>query len=318
MENKTMQPQLKKRLKRGQKRLIFYVLMVILPSLQYLIFGAYVQLNSVLLSFKSYTTDLQNHGYIVEYSGFTNFKEAWGIFTSNFAMLENSLILYACNLLIVMSLALIFSYYIAKKFPLSKYYRIMLYAPHIVSSVVLVVLYRYICSNVIPSFTGGGDPFNIVGERGISMQFNLVLIFCLWCGFGSNVMLFTGSMSGINESIIEAGKIDGCNVIQEFIYITIPSVWPTFVTFVVTGIAGIFTNQMNMYTFFGTKGTNKFDVFGFYLYREAQASGLSLTEAGVHPTYGVLSALGLIFTAILIPVTFGVRYCLNKFGPSAD
>lgn len=318
MENKTMQSQLKKKLKRGQKRLIFYVLMVIVPSLQYLIFGAYVQLNSVLLAFKSYTTDLQNHGYIIEFARFANFEEAWKIFTSNFAMLENSLILYACNLLIVMSLALVFSYYIAKRFPLSQFYRIMLYSPHIVSSVVLVVLYRYICSNVIPSFTGGGDPFNIVGEQGISVQYNLVLIFCLWCGFGSNVMLFTGSMSGINESIIEAGKIDGCNVVQEFIYITIPSVWPTFVTFVVTGIAGIFTNQMNMYTFFGTNGTNKFDVFGFYLYREAQASGLSPTEAGVHPTYGVLSALGLIFTAILVPITFGVRYCLNKFGPRID
>ena len=318
MENTTMQTQSKKQLKRGQKRLIFYVLMVLVPSLQFLIFGAYVKLNSVLLAFKTYTTDIQNHGYIIEFAGLANFKEAWKIFTGNFAMLKNSLTLYACNLLIVMGLALIFSYYIAKKFPMAKYFRIMLYVPHIITSVVFVVLYRYICSNVYPVLRGGNDPFNIVGEEGIKMQFNLVLIFCLWYGFGSNVMLFTGSMSGINEAVIEAGKIDGCNVVQEFIYITIPSVWPTFVTFVITGIVGIFTNQMNMYTFFGAKGTNKFDVFGFYLYREASVSGLSATEAGVHPTYGVLSSLGLIFTAILVPITFGIKYCLEKFGPSVD
>lgn len=318
MENEITQPKMKRTLKRGQKRMIFYVLMVALPSLQFLIFGAYVKLNSVLLAFKTYTTDVENHGYIVEFAGLSNFKEAWGIFTNNFAMLKNSLVLYACNLLIVMSLALIFSYYIAKEFPMARYFRTMLYVPHIISSVVFVVLYRYICSNVYPILSGSSDPFSIVGERGITTQFKLVLFFCLWYGFGSNVMLFTGSMSGINEAVIEAGKIDGCNVVQEFIHITIPSVWPTFVTFVITGIVGIFTNQMNMYTFFGTNGTNKFDVFGFYLYREASISGLSATESGVHPTYGVLSSLGLIFTAILIPITFGVKYCLEKFGPSVD
>lgn len=313
-----MQPKVKTKLSRKQKRLIFYVLMVALPSLQFLIFGAYAKLNSVLLAFKTYTTDIQNGGYIVEFARFSNFREAWNIFTGNLAMLKNSLVLYLCNLVIVMGLALIFSYYIAKKFPMARFFRIMLYLPHIISSVVFVVIYRYICSNVYPVLSGSGDPFNIVGEAGITTQFRLVLFFCLWYGFGSNVMLFTGSMSGINDAVIEAGKIDGCNIVQEFVHITIPSVWPTFVTFVITGIVGIFTNQMNMYTFFGTNGTNKFDVFGFYLYREASISGLSATDAGVHPTYGVLSALGIIFTVILVPITFGIKYCLEKFGPSAD
>ena len=308
----------KKVLKRGQRRLIFYILMVSIPTLQFLIFGGYIKLNSILLSFKKYTTNIEAHGYTITFAGIDNFKDAWTIFTSNFGMLKNSVTLYLCELLIVMSLALVFSYYIAKQFLWAKSFRIMLYVPHIISSVVFVVLFRFICSNVYPALTGQEDPFNIVGEQGITMQFNLVLLFCLWYGFGSNVMLFTGSMSGINEAVIEAGKIDGCNVVQEFIHITIPSVWPTFVTFLITGIVGIFTNQMNMYTFFGDRGTNKFDVFGFYLYREAAASGLSKTEAGVHPTYGVLSALGVIFTAILMPITFVVKHCLEKYGPRVD
>ena len=31
-----------------------------------------------------------------------------------------------------------------------------------------------------------------------------------------------------------------------------------------------------------------------------------------------LSALGLIFSAIAIPLTFGVRYLLNRYGPKED
>ncbi len=313
--NKTVE---KKVLTRSQKRLIFYILMVLLPSLQFLIFGAYIKFKSITLSFQTYTNNPSGNGYTITFGALENFSEAWHIFTTNFGMLKNSVTLYVFNLLIVMSLSLIFSYYVAKSFPCAKFFRIMLYLPHIISSVVFVVLFRFICSNVYPILSGNPDPFNIVGEQGVKVQFNLVLFFCLWYGFGQNVILFTGSMSSINESVIEAGKIDGCNVVQEFIHITIPSVWSTFVTFVVVGIVGIFTNQMNMFTFFGTTGKNKFDVFGFYLYREVSLSGLSMTDAGVHPTYGVLSALGLIFTLILTPITFVVKYCLEKFGPSTE
>ena len=307
----------KKGMSRTSKRLIFSLLMVAIPVLQFLIFYIYVNFNSILMAFQEYSANPNGLGYVVTFAGFENFAEAASVIFSKYGanMVKNSLILYACNLIIVMGLALVFSYYVAKKFVASGFFRVMLYVPHIVSSVVLALLYRYVVTDIY-----GVVMLKVTGELpvgglldGPNTQFVTVLVYNIWVGFGTNVMLFTNAMSGINNSIVESAELDGVNVVQEFFYIYIPMIFPTFITFVVTGMAGIFTNQMNMYTFFGTRGSY-FDVLGFYLYREAQGAAVT----GTNISYSMLAAMGLMITCVVAPVTLVVRKLLEKYGPSAD
>ena len=307
----------KRVMSRTSKRLIFSLLMVALPILQFLIFYIYVNFNSILMAFQEYSTNPDGLGYIVTFAGLKNFKDAASVLFSEYGanMIKNSLILYACNLIIVMGLALVFSYYVAKKFMASGFFRVMLYVPHIVSSVVLALLYRYVVTDIYGVLT-----LKMTGELpigglldGPDTQFITVLIYNIWVGFGTNVMLFTNAMSGINSSVIESAELDGVNIVQEFFYIYIPMIFPTFITFVVTGMAGLFTNQMNMYTFFGTRGSY-FDVLGFYLYREAQGAAV----AGTNISYSMLAAMGLMITCVIAPITLIVRKLLEKYGPSAD
>ncbi len=307
----------KKRMSRTTKRLIFSLLMVGLPIVQFLIFYIYVNFNSILMAFQEYSANLDGLGYIVKFAGFANFEKAGAVIFSEYgaSMVKNSLVLYACNLIIVMGLALIFSYYVSKKFAASGFFRVMLYVPHIVSSVVLALLYRYVVTDIYGYFT-----LKITGEMPIGglldnpdTQFIAVLFYNIWVGFGTNVMLFTNAMSGINSSIVESAELDGVNIVQEFFYIYIPMIFPTFITFVVTGMAGIFTNQMHMYTFFGTRGSY-FDVLGFYLYREAQRAAV----VGTNISYSMLAAMGLMITCVIAPITLLVRKLLEKYGPRAD
>ena len=301
----------KKGMSRTSKRLIFSIAMVALPVLQFLIFYVYVNFNSILMSFQEYSPNLNDLGYIVKPAGFKNFVDAAAVVFSEYGanMIKNSLILYACNLIIVMGLALVFSYYVSKKFTASGFFRVMLYVPHIISSVVLALLYRYVVTDIYGVVTG-----NVSGLLdNPDTQFAAVLFYNIWVGFGTNVMLFTNAMSGINSSVVESAEFDGVNVVQEFFYIYIPMIFPTFITFVVTGMAGIFTNQMNMYTFFGTRGSY-FDVLGFYLYREAQGAAVT----GTNISYSMLSAMGLMITCIIAPITLLVRKLLEKYGPNTD
>ena len=307
----------KRGMSRTSKRLIFSLLMVALPILQFLIFYIYVNFNSILMAFQEYSTNPDGLGYIVTFAGLKNFKDAASVLFSEYGanMIKNSLILYACNLIIVMGLALVFSYYVAKKFMASGFFRVMLYVPHIVSSVVLALLYRYVVTDIYGVLT-----LKMTGQTPVGglldnpdTQFITVLIYNIWVGFGTNVMLFTNAMSGINSSVIESAELDGVNIVQEFFYIYIPMIFPTFITFVVTGMAGLFTNQMNMYTFFGTRGSY-FDVLGFYLYREAQGAAV----AGTNISYSMLAAMGLMITCVVAPVTLIVRKLLEKYGPRAD
>ncbi len=333
-------------LSRSKKRLIFYALMISIPCIQFAIFYIYVNINSIALAFQSYvpiynadkTAILR---YDVVGAGFDNFATAWANFTNARAgtMITNSLLLYAGNLIVVMGLALVFSYYIAKKFMFAGFFRVILYMPHVISAVALVVIYKYLVGEVFVAIGDalvGFDRTTRVSATNVDrlaqwglqsgllattapewIRFGTILIYNLWVGFGANVMLFTGSMSGIDQSIIESAQLDGVNIIQEFIHIYIPMIWPTFVTFVVTGITGIFSNTMNLIVFNANNTTAPVEVFGYFMYNNSLNSDKYGTDRSLL-SYPVLAALGIIITLILVPVTLIVRKLLETYGPRTD
>ena len=145
----------------------------------------------------------------------------------------------------------------------------------------------------------------------------MVIVYSLWMGYGTDVLLYTGAMSGINPSTVEASELDGCNALQEFWYITLPCIFPTLITFIVAGLAHIFTNQMALFTFYDS--TSSIRSVGYYLYCQNKSSpGLVRTNPlSSLLTYPELSALSLMITLITCPIVLTIRFLLNKYGPSA-
>ncbi len=127
--------------------------------------------------------------------------------------------------------------------------------------------------------------------------------------------MFSGAMSGIDESIVESAQLDGANAIQEFIRITVPLIWPTFVSFLTINFTGLFTNQMHLHTLFGNDA-DELSTLGYYLYVNSHRGELVATDKV--PSFSVLSAIGLMTTAVMLPLTLGLRKALRKFGPSVD
>ena len=115
-------------------------------------------------------------------------------------------------------------------------------------------------------------------------------------------------MDRIPESILESATLEGISKIQEFWYITLPLIFPTMSTFLIVGVAGIFTNQFNLFSVYGiAPPSTDMYTLGYYLFAEtAYANDLS---------YPRLSAFGILFTVIAVPLTFGFRFILEKFGP---
>ena len=314
-------------LNRSQKRLIFYVLMMALPVIQFCIFYIYVNINTVRLAFIEFKPNtVTGIGYISSWNAAENFKDAWSFFTTNIGMVKNSAILFLCQTGIVMTLALVFSYYICKNYMLSGFFRATLYLPHIISQVVLVLLYKYMLTDVYMElceiFTGEKAPYGLLdlpGESGANIKFWVIVIYNLWIGFGSNVLIFTGTMSGIDGSIIESAQLDGVNIIQEFIHIYIPMIFPTFTTFLVTGMCGLLTADMHLFTFYGESGAGTLDTFGYFMYRNTLKRSNMYEPAGPGSlSYPVQSALGVIMTCIMVPLTLIVRKLLETYGPRTD
>lgn len=296
--------------KRSRKQFVFYCVMIALPVLQVLIFYFGVNINSILLSFKNY--DRNTNAYV--WTGFEHFaKMIKEMFTEpTWAVaFKNSLIVWVISTVVSMTLALFFSYYIYKKGHFKNFFRVMLFLPSIVSSIVMVILFRNLVDNFIPALVvkfGGEEMLGLLANHDTTM---LVLItYGILMGFGTNVLLLSGAMSSISTSITEAAQIDGANRWREFWHIVFPQIFPTFLTIFIISIANLFSNQLNLFSFYGSHAEPQFSTIGYILYKR--------TLSATYAEYSDLAAIGIILTLIIVPITLGVRKILEKVGPSND
>ena len=229
-------------------------------------------------------------------------------------------------LLVALPLAILFSYYLYKNRFLHKFFKVILFLPQIVSGVVFAMITTLFIGAIEMVLIKNGSvtsAFNPFGNSPLLANQRLValIIFTVWMSFGVNVLLFSGAMANINPSLVEAAELDGCNVIQEFFHVTIPSIFPTIVSFTIVTVSGIFVNQMFLMEFAQAVGTDCYTI-GYYLYYQAKNSSLGGPDLGglydltTTQPFPVLSALSLLITIVLLPATLLIKKALNKLGPS--
>lgn len=302
---------------RRRQDLIFYISLFILPCIQFTIFYIGVNMNSILLAFKNY--QMQTDGLVSSFAGFDNFAAAIKLIKENVYIFKYTFIAYGTNTFIGMSLGLIFSFYIYKKMPASGVFKVILFLPAVISGLVFSLLFNYITSDVyitiVQKITGKTDVVGLLYNRDTRLA--TVLFFCVWSGFGMNILLFSGTMSGIDESIVESAQLDGAGLVKEFLYITFPLIYPTFLQMIVVGFSGIFAHNMGLMGLYGLMAseTSELATFGMFLYINTQKAGLVMKNG---LSIGVLSSMGIMLTCVLLPITLVLRKLLSKYGPSVD
>lgn len=309
----------------NKQRAIFSLIMLAVPILHFLVFYLYINLSSFALAFQKYEI-LSGVGLVTSFAKLDNFKNALGqLFSINgWSMIKNSLIFEAINLFFVTPLTLIFSFYIYKKCFMSKFFKVMLFMPYILSEIIVATLYRCMMNDVIPQIMSEwfhvADPtkYQLLTEeatkRGTAIVFNIIM----W--FGINSLIYSSSMEDVNVSMSEAAQLDGANVAQEFIYVTVPTIFPTIVTLFTVALAALFTDQFRMFSLYKYNEVGSLENIGHFLYMEASRVGKTTGggQSTTNNTYGSLSAMGLLLSFVVIPLTLVTRRLLNKYGPRAD
>ena len=302
----------------NKRKALFSLLLLAVPILHFLVFYLYINLNSFSLAFKKYRI-IDGVGLTSSFAKFENFKDAFNLIfsTSGLNRIKNSLILESVNLFLVTPLTLIFAFYIYKKSFMGGFFKVMLFMPYILSEIIMATIYKYLANDIIPFISlewfGKKIP-QLLQTPGTQMIFLIIFNIIMW--FGINSLIYSSAMEDVNVSMSEAAQLDGANPIQEFIYVTIPTIFPTIVTLFIVALAAVFTDQFRMFSLFYYKANN-LDNLGFYLYMQASRADL-LPTADADLTYCGLSAMGLLLSFVVIPVTLITRHCLNKYGPRAD
>lgn len=295
---------------RKKEQVLFYASFATLPLLQFIIYYVCVNFQTILFAFQEF--DIYTGAY--KFNNFQNFIDLFNELSEGGLILhaiENSLLLYGVTLLMGTSLALLFSYYVYKKFLGSSAFRIILYLPHILSNVSVVSIYKYFVDIGVPYFWQLFTGETISGLlANLNTQFYAIMFMSIYLSFGNNVLIYTSSMSGISESVVESAELDGVSRLEEFWYITLPMIFPTFINFIVSGLANIFANQMLLYDFYAETAEKKLFTLGYYMFREVQQGGPDI--------YPHLSAIGFVLTIIISTCAFTIRRIMTKFGPSVE
>lgn len=288
---------------------IFYSLLVLLPSLQFLFFYVFVNLNSFALAFKVFPTGIAKE-FVWSFENFTQWFTKETMKTEMTAAIGISLKMYLISICAGVPLGLFFSYYMFKRMPGSKLFRVLLFMPSILSAAVISTMYKMVTERVLGG-SGGiieqwfGTTYNFWDRE---HRFTSLMTFNIFVSFGTSVLMYTNRMDSIDPEMIEAANLDGAGGISEFWYIVFPQIFSIVQVFLMTGFAGIFTNQGNVMMIFGYAPGQDVQPLGYMLWRGVSRAGGDVTQMGPY------AALGLMITIVIVPLTFLLRNTLEKIG----
>ena len=191
---------------------------------------------------------------------------------------------------------------------IGRFYRFILFLPSILPGVLLANIFECLSRDVLPLLIGLENP---LGSSDPSVILQTVIAYSVFLGFGTQVLLYSNAMEQISPSVLEAAQLDGVSNLQELFHIILPDIMGTITTFMVATIAGAFTNQANLYTFYGEWiATNMSDAntLGYYMFVIVQNGGKFGKDY-----YGFASALGLCCTVVAIIPTVLFRNFSKQF-----
>ena len=269
---------------RKTKQAIFIALMSVISVIG-MIKYVYVNFQSILIAF-SIENDLGNQVYT-----FSNFQKLF----NEFADPNSGIYLYLGNTLkyFVMYMGktvicFFVAYFLFKKVYGFKFYRVVFYLPCIISPVILVNIFNRIVvegglfHSILRSFgvLEYTDPLSVPGSAT-----NTILIYCLWSGFGTALLIFVGAMNRIPNEVLEAGQLDGCKLGDEFFKIVLPLTWGSFSTMLLLTMIAIFSASGPILYF--TSGNHDTSTISFWIFFQTY-----------NGTFNYPTAVGLFFTII--------------------
>ena len=112
-----------------------------------------------------------------------------------------------------------------------------------------------------------------------------------WKSLGWSAIMYIAAISGIDEELYEAAKVDGATRMQLIWHITIPSILPTYTVLLMLSISNFLSNGMEQYFVFQNSFNKEaIQVLDLYVYNLAMGSG----------SYSVSTALSMLKSVVSV------------------
>ena len=301
----TNAPKIKKRRlnpSRVRESLELYVLLLIPVAM--LFFLSYMPMPGIAVAFQDYKLGQDgiwaDNAKWVGFKHFTKFIEG-----RNFKkLMGNTLRISIKNLFYTFWIPIGFALLLneIKHMQTKKIVQTITYMPHFISTVVVAGMVTTFCQSdgLIGQITGllGDKPTNILQNAN---NFDAVyLITLVWISFGFDSILYMSAISGIDQELYEAARLDGASRWQQMWYITLPGILPTISITLIMALGSILgTNTDMILNLYSPANYSKSDCIGTYVYRE----GIGDNGSG-GGKYSATAAIGLFSAVINITLLF--------------
>jgi multiple sugar transport system permease protein len=197
-----------------------------------------------------------------------------------------------------------------RQFFASNFFRVLFYAPAILSVSVLGIIGQRVWDTqlgVINYFLTEifhGPRVSWLGEPGNVLP--VIAVTTVWWTVGFPMLVFIAGLQNIPDHLYEAAKIDGAGPLQSFFYITIPLIMPTMLFIVVTQFIAHMQVFAQPYIISGGGPGNASRTAVMYLYETAW----KFFRFGYASSVAVMLALVMIVVTIFL---FGVMRRRTQF-----
>ncbi|QDP41422.1 ABC transporter permease [Radiobacillus deserti] len=224
-----------------------------------------------------------------------------------FLVLKNTLVLGLLLLIVTFPAPIIFALLLneVKNRGFKRFVQTVSYLPHFFSMVVVAGIVLELVSvngainNVVEFFTGNRYPFIQMPE-----WFRTIFLSSeLWQTTGWGAILYLAALTGINDELYEAAKIDGANRWKQTLHITIPGILPTIVVLFILNIGNFLqVGFEKVLLLYNPLTYETADVISTYVYR------IGIQSASF--SYG--TAIGLFESIIGLILVFGANFMSRK------
>lgn len=279
-----------------------------IPGIVLLFFMNYLPMRNLLMAFQDYNPHL---GLLKSpWVGLEHFQTLFQD-PKFYNMLKNTLIISGLSLLTFPApiiLALIMNE--VRNAAFKKFVQTAVYLPHFLSWAIVASLTFFLLSteqglvNKIAEMMGN-EPTAYMFSSG--WIYVIILVQSVWKGIGWGSIVYPAAISGIDQTLYEAAKMDGASRFQCIWKITLPSIMPTIMVMLILKMGTIISVDFEqVFLMNNAMVKQQLEVFEVYIFNNSIASGST--------QYSYSTAIGIFKSVINTGLVILTNWIANRKG----
>ncbi|WP_328593467.1 ABC transporter permease [Niallia circulans] len=280
---------------------------MIFPGMLYFLIFKYLPMAGLIVAFQDY----QPYLGILD-SPWVGLKHFIRLFTEPtfFMLLNNTLILFALNIVIFFPLPIILSLMLNEV--KNKYFKsgiqTLIYIPHFMSWVIIVSI-TYVFLNV-----DGGVINEFLASIGLGkISFltspdwtrTVYISQIIWKELGWSTIIYLAAITAVDTQLYEAAEMDGAGILRKTWHVTLPAIRPVIITLLILKIGHTLDLGFeHMYLLLNSLNRNVAEIFDTYIYTAGLKNGQLSFSTAVGLFKGIVGLI-LVILANKLAKKFG-------------